>query len=386
VRSVVLCVVIFAAFAAAVNKVPIQQIDDEHAGLRLIEFNETRRQWMTEEEVLKMIVEGKKCGKHGGWMDVTDHQELSAKNNKVGDRLRQVQYPNPSHQDYVNNLIPKLSADELRLSNNNLSSHFTRYYTSDTGVDAARWIEQTFDSFASDHNAVDVSLFPHTWKQPSVIARFHGNGPNADEIVIIGAHEDSINGPAGIRRAPGADDDGSGTSVVLEVFRVLAQNGFQPSRTVEFQTYSAEEVGLRGSQAIANQYQDDGKVVVAMMQLDMAFYPGRQAGQQRYVGIITDYVNDDLTAFVRKLVETYATIPWTNTDCGYACSDHASWDKAGYPASFPFEAAFGDDNPYIHSADDTIDKLDLNHGLQFARVALGFAVELGLDNSTSILF
>lgn len=41
-----------------------------------------------------------------------------------------------------------------------------------------------------------------------------------------------------------------------------------------------------------------------------------------------------LTEFNKKLVETYLDIPWVGTKCGYACSDHASFSKAGYPSSF----------------------------------------------------
>jgi len=54
-----------------------------------------------------------------------------------------------------------------------------------------------------------------------------------DQVVIISAHEDSINGRNHAGRAPGADDDGSGCSTVMEAFRVLVTGGFKPARTVE---------------------------------------------------------------------------------------------------------------------------------------------------------
>jgi Zn-dependent M28 family amino/carboxypeptidase len=63
------------------------------------------------------------------------------------------------------------------------------------------------------------------------------------------------------------DEAASGSSSVLEVFRVLASNGFRGSRSIEFHAYAAEEVGLLGSQAIASTYQKEGKVVAGMMQL-----------------------------------------------------------------------------------------------------------------------
>ena len=58
--------------------------------------------------------------------------------------------------------------------------------------------------------------------------------------------------------------------------------------------------------------------------------------------------------FVAKLITTYLpgiTIGYDS--CGYACSDHASWTAQGYYASMPFETAMGQDNPYIHTANDT---------------------------------
>jgi leucyl aminopeptidase len=66
------------------------------------------------------------------------------------------------------------------------------------------------------------------------------------------------------------DDDGSGTTTTLEVFRVLASSpSFKPQRPVEFHWYSAEELGLLGSQDIAAAYKKQGRTVYAMLQNDM---------------------------------------------------------------------------------------------------------------------
>lgn len=63
---------------------------------------------------------------------------------------------------------------------------------------------------------------------------------------------------------------------------------------------------------------------------------------------------------------------------GYACSDHASANKAGYPSAFVIESEFKDSNKRIHTTLDTIDKLDFDHMLQHARMTLAFAYELAL--------
>ena len=102
-----------------------------------------------------------------------------------------------------------------------------------------------------------------------------------------------------------------------------------------------------GSQAVAKEYRSRGVNVVAMSQFDMTAWVKR--GTKEEVGVITDFTNDKLTQFNKGLVEEYLSIPYVETKCGYACSDHASWEKAGYPAIFTIESSFANSNQNIHS-------------------------------------
>lgn len=217
-----------------------------------------------------------------------------------------------------------------------------------------------------------MRLFEHSWAQPSVIARIEGTGDNADELIILGGHEDSISLSGS--RAPGADDDASGSASVLEVFRVLVGNGFRGSRSIEFHAYAAEEVGLRGSQDIAALYQTERRTVAAMLQLDMVGYINPNDGP--VFAVIHDFVNPELTKFLGELAHKHTDLPVVASRCGYGCSDHASWTRAGYPSAFPFEASFGQANPFIHTAQDTLSHISLEHASKFARVALAFVTEL----------
>lgn len=95
-----------------------------------------------------------------------------------------------------------------------------------------------------------------------------------DDLVVVGAHQDSTN-LLPFLPAPGADDDGSGTTTSLEALTLLVQSGFRPANSsVEFHWYSAEEGGMLGSQALTSQYQKDGKRVKAMLQMDMVSVKG----------------------------------------------------------------------------------------------------------------
>ncbi|RTE67823.1 Leucine aminopeptidase 1, partial [Fusarium euwallaceae] len=73
----------------------------------------------------------------------------------------------------------------------------------------------------------------------------------------------------------------------------------------------------------------------------------------------------------------YCNIPWVETKCGYACSDHASASKAGYPSAFVIESAFEYSDPHIHTTDDNIKYLSFDHMLEHARMTLGLVYELG---------
>jgi leucyl aminopeptidase len=206
--------------------------------IRLLEFNETHREYLPFSYVLKHISECGKSGQHGGFMDVTDHPHLNA-NQQIHEKVSFP--PNPKHQTLVNDLMQYIDKNNIATFNNMLTKRPTRYYTSESGRDAAHEIRDTFLQYAEGRNDISASLFPHTWLQPSVIARIEGHGPNKDQVVVIGAHEDSISNRPD---APGADDDASGVSVLLETYRILAQKNFIPSRSIEFHTYSAEEVGM----------------------------------------------------------------------------------------------------------------------------------------------
>jgi len=145
-------------------------------------------------------------------------------------------------------------------------------------VEALIWLRDYMAEIALNAGRNDTScqLFNHTWAQSSVICRIEGaaattptnvwrnhnatdcstrfylavgrqrtragQGELANEVVIVGAHADSINSlsPAN-GRAPGADDDGTGVAGFVEIFRAIVNSGFRPQRSIEFMGYAAEE-------------------------------------------------------------------------------------------------------------------------------------------------
>jgi len=354
----------------------------EQPDLRLIDFGpNTEPKWLNTEEVEALMAQPKH-----NFMDITDFQNVP-----LGEHVEvTATFPEqPTHKELVNTLNSFLSTSNMKMYNNKLTSYFNRYYTTQSGEDAANFIFEELAILGASNPSVSVDRFRHSFRQPSVIGRIEGSGPKKDELVILGCHEDSTAGGSA-RQSPGSDDDASGVMTVLEIFRNIMkhtgasddnlQAAWKPDRTVEFHFYAAEEAGLLGSQAVANSYKALGKKVYAMMQLDMTIYPGRIPR----IGIVQDFVNSNLTNFVKILVDAYSELEFVSTSCGYACSDHASWTRAGYASCFPFEGPFSDTSPWIHTINDTLDHYSLEHGLEFAKIAQAFIIELSSVSSRDV--
>jgi leucyl aminopeptidase len=281
----------------------------------------------------------------------------------------------------VNAMLGGVAELNIRNTINSLSTNWTtRRYNVQTGADAANWLKTQWTNMAVGRTDISVALFTHTWTQPSVIATITGTTlPN--EVVVLGGHLDSINQSSSTGAAPGADDDASGVASITEAFRVAIANGYKPARTVKFMAYAGEEVGLYGSAAIANSFQSSGVNVVGVMQLDMTNYKGSAYD----FGMVTDNTNATLNSFTTSLMSTYLPgTTYTNITCGYACSDHASWNSAGYPATMPFEATMTTDNPQIHTSGDTLTYTGgtATNSVKFAKLAVAFLGEVAKGATT----
>lgn len=272
----------------------------------------------------------------------------------------------------VNALLSELNRNNMSSLVSTLSNYHNRYYTQQTGVDAANWIRSQWQSIAAGRPDISVELVNHSWSQPSVVLTITGQTSPA-EIVVLGGHLDSINqGSPSTGRAPGADDNASGIAVVTEVLRAIVAADFKPARTIKLMGYAAEEVGLRGSKDIAQSHKNAGAQVVGVAQFDMSGYKGTA---DKDIVFMTDYTNSAQNNFMAQLIDTYLTgVTYGFGQCGYGCSDHAAWHAQGYAASMPFESTLSDSNPNIHTAYDN--SYDAGHSFKFAQLAAAYAVEL----------
>lgn len=315
------------------------------------------------------------------FMDITNHIPfLKSESEPIA-----VEYNYPkslSNQESVKELVAAIDTNSMYDTLAELTSFYTRYYKSSYGLEAANWMYERITNITSEideKNLFTITKVKHSeWDQYSIVLSIKGT-ETPDDIVVIGSHFDSINLilPS-ILGAPGADDNGSGTTTCLEALRLIVQylkNGGSFKNTVEFHFYSAEEGGLLGSLDVFTRYKNEGKTVMAMLQQDMTGYVADE--NDEHVGLVTDYTSKGLNNFLTKVIDEYLDIKYVETKCGYACSDHGSAMKNGYPAAFVIEGEFKRTNHYIHSTMDTMDRLSISHMAEHTKLVLGTALELG---------
>lgn len=184
----------------------------------------------------------------------------------------------------------------------------------------------------------------------NVIGVLEGNGPHADEYVVIGAHYDHL----GKRRGQiynGADDNASGTAGVIEVAYALAGTP-RRDRSVIFMTFSGEEMGLLGSQHYASDPTVDIESIVAMLNMDMIgrLTPDDEANMLSIQGLGT---GDSFKEIVEKRAEQ-AGLEFMPDDSALGPSDHTSFYSAGVPSLFFFTGV----HPDYHQPSDDSEKIN----------------------------
>ncbi len=200
----------------------------------------------------------------------------------------------------------------------------------------------------------------------NIIGILPGADPaRAAEAVVLGAHYDHLGRTGGLVH-PGADDNASGTAVVLGLARAFAEGGATP-RTLVFALFAGEEMGLLGSTHYARHPAVPTERTVAMLNFDMV---GRMRERRLHVGGVES--GTGLRALVREAAAG-EPLDLTLHETPFAPSDHTPFYAAGAPVLFFFTGEHDD----YHTPRDTADKIN-GHGMaEVARVAMRVVERLG---------
>jgi len=166
---------------------------------------------------------------------------------------------------YIESLLTQVSIKKIESSTQDLVDFDTRY-THEKQLQVAQYLYDNIHDYIYDTRFHEYEYWGVTWR--NVEATIQGK-KNPEEVVIVFAHLDSISDKR-LLYAPGADDNASGCSAILELARILSSHDFE--KTIRFVIFSREEEGRNGSKAYLKDFDKSKEKIIAAINLDMVAY------------------------------------------------------------------------------------------------------------------
>ncbi len=210
-----------------------------------------------------------------------------------------------------------------------------------------------------------VEIVPVETPVRNVVAMIPGTGPNADEIIILGAHYDHV----GVTRKGepnfdpekhilnGADDNASGTAMLMTMAKAYTE-GPRPNRSVLLIAFTAEEIGLLGSGHFIRQPTVDLDKCIAMINFDMV---GRLKDDRLEVGGLRTGGFEEIS---QRIAEKY-DLEIREGGGGAGPSDHAAFYAKGIPVLFLFTGI----HRQYHQPTDDVGLINADGAMRIARYA-----------------
>ncbi|HEY2722951.1 MAG TPA: M28 family metallopeptidase [Chitinophagaceae bacterium] len=279
----------------------------------------------------------------------------------------------------IEKMVNEISTDSLKSYITKLVSFGTRntlstQNNSQRGIGAARtWVLHRFNEFAKQSSGrltafIDTTTYKKDGRRVdrdiilgNVVATLKGTDPADDRVFIISGHLDNMrsNVMDSTGDAPGADDDGSGTSAVMECARVMSKYSFPA--TIIFVAVSGEEQGLLGSTYMAEKAKKENWNIEGVLNNDImgsnnssetniinntrirvfseAFAmsdTGRAALNIRNLGLENDGKSRQLARYVKEVGERYVdnleVVMIYRNDRFLRGGDHLPYVQRGYTA------------------------------------------------------
>ena len=251
---------------------------------------------------------------------------------------------------------------------------------------AAEYIYDKFRSYGLD---VEYDPFPHevltqgNYEMRNVVATLPGKGIDTRRTYVISSHYDSIASKSTnwlidwkTMPAPGADDNASGTAAVLEAARVLSQYDFEYA--IKFITFSGEELGLHGSKHYTKLAAENGEDIAGVLNFDMIAYDPDQPDIDVISNAASEWIADHMISIQRKHNIGPLTLnKIINPEMVY--SDHGPFWHNGWNAILGIDNSDFDSPefyPFVHTTEDTVDKLDFGMSSRMVQVAVGTLASL----------
>jgi Zn-dependent M28 family amino/carboxypeptidase len=235
---------------------------------------------------------------------------------------------------------------------------------------------------------IDAKVIHETKQTENVLALLPGSDPDLKaQVVAFTAHYDHLGKTRAGVIYPGADDDGSGTTAVLELAEAFTKNPIKPKRSLLFMTVTGEEKGLFGSQYYVNHPIIPLHQTIADLNMDMIGRIDTLHGAYKdtnYIYIIgSNKISLELDSLLHaanaeseQLTLDYKYNDEQDPERFYYRSDHYNFAKNGIPIVFFFDGIHAD----YHKPTDTVDKILFQRMGKICRLIYDLGWKLGNFN------
>ncbi|KAI0789225.1 hypothetical protein C8Q75DRAFT_718867 [Abortiporus biennis] len=258
--------------------------------------------------------------------------------------------------------VPQMKNDVRYLTGEDPKSEILSRHSFSKGVlIAAEWLKNRIEETGA---TCELKKFLRGFA-PNVVCTYTGSA-NTTETVLISAHYDS-RGSFGSTRAPGGDDDGSGTTAIVAIARTIARKQITFKKNVQLVLFAGEEQGLYGSRYYSKELREKDADLLLMIQADMLAY--HDPSEPAQLGLPDVIGTPEVTQLVANLSSIYSPeLTVGNTPA--CCSDHQSFHEQGFPASQVFERAGPILDPMYHNSGDLSERYgyDLEQVKSIAKV------------------
>lgn len=263
------------------------------------------------------------------------------------------------------------------------AANYLRNFYKNLNIDALPGTTDYFQAVPSE--AMKRMFSPKLNDSENVVAYIKGS-EKPDEYLVISAHYDHV-GIANGEIFNGADDNGTGTTALLEIarmFKIAQKNGFGPKRSIVFLHCTGEEYGLHGSRYFANSKIIPLENIIANLNVDMIGRRDRKydKNDQDYIYLVgSDKLSTELHDISEAMNKKYTklNLDYTYNDDKhpemiYYRSDHYNFAKFNIPVIFYYSGEHAD----YHKPTDTVDRINFDDMLK--RLQLIFVTAWELTN------
>lgn len=279
-----------------------------------------------------------------------DHLQISFRHPLFDDAIKRA----PALEIDLDSLIGLVQQDSLYAHDSTLQAFNGRVAGTASNRAARDWIAGKFTAFGYDSVMLDTfdAAVGGTNQCYNVVATKVGTRfPN--HHIVIGAHHDAVSG------SPGADDNGSGTSGVIELARVMAN--IETDMTFIFVTFDAEEFGLFGSWHYADEAFARGDTIVYMFNMDMIGAINNSTDVTVHHGTETNY-----SVIYNQLADSLLGLTG-HLSGNLAQSDHWPFSQYDWTVTFTIEYNF---SPVYHTYQDSTTYMDFVYMTKLVKAAL----------------